>query len=74
MYIILTLEAENSYIIKWWVGRYYAAHPYMKIHTNGMMSLRKESVNSASLNQKINTKSSTEAEVKSTFYTLPQVI
>jgi hypothetical protein len=51
-------------VIKWWwVDASYAVHPDMKSHTGGTMSLGKGSIYSASKTQRLNTKSSTEAEL-----------
>jgi hypothetical protein len=59
----LTLEANNMSIVKWWVDAAYAVHPDMKSHTGGLMSLGKGAIYGASTKQKLNTKSSTEAEL-----------
>jgi hypothetical protein len=61
--LLLTLEADNVRVIKWWVDASYAVHPDMKGHTGGTMSMGKGSVYSASKTQRLNTKSSTEAEL-----------
>eukprot|EP00978_Attheya_sp_CCMP212_P043733 scaffold290459_cov35-Attheya_sp.AAC.1 len=70
----LTLEADILHIIKWWVDASYAVHPDAKSHTGGTMSLGKGSIFSASLKQKLNTKSSTEAELVAASDMLPQAI
>jgi hypothetical protein len=61
--LLLTLEADDVRVIKWWVDASYAVHPDMKSHTGGTMSLGKGSIYSASKTQRLNTKSSTEAEL-----------
>jgi hypothetical protein len=61
--LLLTLEADDVRIIKWWVDASYAVHPDMKSHTGGTMSMGKGSIYSASKTQRLNTKSSTEAEL-----------
>jgi len=61
--LALTLEAENLQMIKWWVDASFAVHQDMRSHTGGTMSLGKGSIYSASVRQKLNTKSSTEAEL-----------
>ena len=50
-------------MIKWWVDASFAVHQDMRSHTGGTMSLGKGSIYSASVRQKLNTKSSTEAEL-----------
>ena len=54
---------EGTPIIKWWVDASYAVHHDMRSHTGAMLSLGGGSVYSKSSRQKINTKSSTEAEL-----------
>ena len=59
----LSLEGGNMRVIKWWVDASYAVHPDMRSHTGSSMSLGKGSIYSSSTRQKLNTKSSTEAEL-----------
>jgi hypothetical protein len=60
--ISLTL-GDNKCIIKWWNDGSFAVHPGMKSHTGGAMSLGKGDVYGTSTQQKLNTKSSPEAEL-----------
>jgi len=59
----LILEANCLRNIRWWVDASYAVHPDMRSHTGATMSLGKGSVYSISTRQKMNTRSSTEAEL-----------
>ena len=59
----MTLEADSTHVMKWWIDASFAVHKDMKSHTGGTMTMGKGSVYSTSIRQKINTKSSTEAEV-----------
>jgi hypothetical protein len=59
----LTLEASNLNTIKWWVDGAFAVHPDMRSHTGVVMSLGQGAVYASSIKQKLNTKSSTEAEL-----------
>jgi len=59
----LTLEAGEECIIKWWVDASYAVHPNMRSHTGAVMSLGKGSPYSICSKQKVNARSSTEAEL-----------
>ena len=59
----LTLEANSMLSIKWWVDASYGVHPDLRSHTGGTMSLGKGSIYSSSIRQKLNTRSSTEAEL-----------
>jgi hypothetical protein len=70
----LTLEADNLQVVKWWVDASYAVHPDMKSHTGATMTLGKGSVYSASVRQKLNTKSSTEAELVGVDDLMPQIL
>ena len=45
----LTLEADDTHIIKWWVDAAFAVHKDMKSHTGVTMSLGKGSVMSSSI-------------------------
>jgi len=59
---------------KWWIDASYAVHPDMKSHTGGVFSLGKGAVYATSTRQKINTKSSTEAELVGIADLMPQVM
>jgi len=59
----LTLEADETGAIQWWIDASFAVHPDMRSHTGITMTLGKGSPFSSSLRQKLNTKSSTEAEL-----------
>jgi len=59
----LTLEASSLSYINWWVDASYGVHPDLRSHTGGTMMVGKGSVYSSSIRQKINTRSSTEAEL-----------
>jgi hypothetical protein len=72
--LALTLEGDDAHVIKWWVDASFAVHTDMKSHTGGTMSLGKGSVYSASTHQKINTKSSTEAELVGVDDVMPLVL
>ena len=54
---------EDFNVLQTWVDASYATHPDMRSHTGGVISLGHGVINSKSSKQKINTKSSTEAEV-----------
>jgi hypothetical protein len=58
----LTLEGVHGKV-QWWVDASFAVHPDMRSHTGVIMSLGKGTAYSMSTRQKINTKSSTEAEL-----------
>jgi hypothetical protein len=58
----LTMEADDLSIVKRWVDALYGVHPDMKSHTGATMSIGQGSIYSKSTRQKLNTKSSTEAD------------
>ena len=60
---MLVLSADDLQVIKWYVDAAFAVHPDFKSHTGGTMSYGKGTVMSMSRKQKLNTRSSTEAEL-----------
>jgi hypothetical protein len=70
----LTLEADKAHIVKWWVDASYPVHPDMKSHTGGAMTLVKGASYGSSTRQKLNTKSSTEAELIGVNDVMPQIL
>jgi hypothetical protein len=72
--LFLTLEADEGIDVRWWIDASFAVHPDMRSHTGNTMSLGKGSVYSTSRKQRINTKSSTEAELVGVDDSMPLVI
>jgi hypothetical protein len=70
----LTLEVDDDFTIRWWIDASFAVHRDMRSHTGASMSLGKGSPISLSRKQKLNTKSSTEAEVVGVDDAMPLVI
>jgi hypothetical protein len=70
----LTLEADETNIIKWWADAAYAVHPDMRSHTGGAMTMGRGVVYGTSTHQKLATKSSTEAELVGASDIMPQVL
>jgi radical SAM superfamily enzyme len=70
----LTLEANDVRVIKWNIDAAFAVHPNMKGHTRGNMTLDKGSIYGTLTRQKINTHSSTEAELVSVNNVMLQVL
>lgn len=68
----LTLSATSLNHIRWWVDASYAVHPNMRSHTGGALSLGLGVIYGTSMKQKLNTTSSTEAEVVGTHDVMPQ--
>ena len=61
-------------VVKWWVDASFTVHLDMRSHTGGTMSLGTGAIFSCSSKQKLNTKSSTEAELVGANDMLPQVL
>jgi hypothetical protein len=59
----LILRADSVPIPKWWVDVSHAAHPNMRGHSGGCMSLGKGMPVNTSTKQKLNTRSSVETEL-----------
>ena len=60
---VLTIEASDNPSITWYVDAAFAVHEDMKSHSGATMTLGKGMIISGSTKQKINTRSSTEAEL-----------
>jgi hypothetical protein len=60
---VLTLSADHPLVIKWFVDASFAVHPDFRSHTGGIMTLGRGAIQSISRKQKLNTRSSTEAEL-----------
>ena len=72
--LALTLEAGDSGSLEWWVDASFAVHNDMKSHTGAVLSMGKGGVMSISTKQKLNTKSSTEAELVGVDDGMPMVL
>jgi hypothetical protein len=72
--LVLTLEANNMNIVKWWVDASFAVHPDMRSHTGAMMTMGGGAIYASSTRQKINTRSSTEGELVGVNDTMPQIV
>mmetsp|Transcript_11837 Transcript_11837/g.17121 ORF Transcript_11837/g.17121 Transcript_11837/m.17121 type:complete len:448 (-) Transcript_11837:440-1783(-) len=60
---VLTLQADGTKILKWHVDASFTVHKDMMSHTGSVFSMGKGAINSISTKQKINTRSSTKAEL-----------
>ena len=61
--LTLTLCADKINTASWWVDAAFGVHQDMKSHTGGVLKIGDGAVQTISTKQKINTKSSTEAEL-----------
>ena len=69
----LTLKADSTSIVKWWVDGSYSVHPDFRSQKGGTGSLGKGSIISTSTKQKLNTRSSTETEIVAADDLMPHV-
>ena len=60
---LLALEADDTQTLKWYIDAAFAVHGDMKSHTGSTFSLGKGMIVSDSTKQKVNSRSSTEAEL-----------
>ena len=70
----LILSIDNLSVVKTWVDASFAVHNNMRSHTGGVIMMGKGSLYASSKRQKLNTKSSTEAELVGAGDFLPQTI
>ena len=61
--LVLTLSAEQLNILKWFVDAAFAVHADFKSYTGMTMTMGQGTIMSMSRKQKLNTKSSTTAEL-----------
>ena len=62
-HLLLTLEADDMTAIQWWVDALFATHPNCCSHTIATLSFAAGSIYFMSSKQKLNTRSSTKAEL-----------
>jgi hypothetical protein len=60
---VAEFSADDTQTIKWYVDAAFGVHKDMKSHTGNVMTLGKGCISSDSLKQKVNSRSSTEAEL-----------
>ena len=73
-FLKLKVEAHRLDKNHWFIDGAFAVHPDMKSHTGAYMTFGKGMVNGASSTQKINTTSSTEAEVVAVHDNVPAIL
>ena len=72
--MILTLGANRTGILKWFVDASYTVHPNMRGHTGGGMTLGQGFPIVSSVKQKLNTRSSTESELVGVHELMPSIL
>ena len=71
---VLTLSAQDLSVTKWYADAAFAVHPDMKSHTGYTMSMGEGAIILSSRKQKLNTRSSTEAELVACDDAITQVL
>ena len=71
---VLTLEADDIQTMIWYIDAAFAVHPDMKSHTGMIFTLGKGAIISSSTKQKVNSRSSTEAELNATDDKISKII
>ena len=69
----LKLESDYMLIFKWWVDASYAMHNDFRSHTGATLSLGKGSPYPKYYKKKMNTKSSTEANLVGIYNMMPMI-
>jgi hypothetical protein len=70
----IIMKADGLKIVAWWVDASFTTHKECRGHTGGMMSLGRGSIIGISKKQKINTRSSTEADLVGVDDVAPQML
>ena len=70
----LTIAIDDSKKVTWSIDTAFAVHPDMKSHSGMTMSMGKGAITSLSRKQKLNTRSSTEAELVAVDDCMAQVL
>jgi len=70
----LVMEAKNLNAVEWWVDASFVVHPNMRSHTACVMMLGAGAVYASLTKQKLNTRSSTEAELVGLYDAMPQIL
>ena len=74
LFLRLTVEANCLDQNHWFIDGAFAVHPDMKSHTGAYMTFGKGMVDGSAKTQKINTTSSTEAEVVAVYENMPAIM
>jgi hypothetical protein len=72
--LVLTLGVDTMNVVKWWADSAFAVHPDMRSHSGLLGSLGRGAIFARSTTQKLNTTSSTEAEIVASSEILSQAL
>jgi hypothetical protein len=62
---VLMVKTDGTCVIKWHINASFAVHNDFKSHTGGVMTMDQGAIQTISIKQKMNTRSSTEEELVS---------
>ena len=74
LFLTLLVDSDGVLVAKWWVDGAFAIHEDMRSQTGVVMSMGQGEIYNSSTRQKLNTKSSTEAELVAANNTMPQIL
>ena len=72
--MVMMLSIDDMSIIKIWIDASYAVHADMRSHTGASITMGKGTLHARSTKQKLNTKSSTKAELVGASDVCPQAL
>jgi hypothetical protein len=72
--LTLTLGTDRSRAVKCWINKSFATRHKMRSQTGGTMTMRRGIADSMARKQKLNTTSSTEAELEGANEVMPQML
>ena len=71
---ILTLDADNTQTLTWYIDAVFVVHLDIKIHTGMVFTFENKEIICSSTKQKVNARSSTEAELVASDDKLSRII
>jgi len=72
--LTLVAEGNGALVVKWWVDGAFAVHNDMRSHTGVVMSVGRRGAYNSRIKQKLNNRSSTEAELVTANDAMPQIL
>ena len=73
-FLRLRLGADKIPTLRWWVDASYAVHPNKRSHTGAVLSMGEGCLQGTSTKQKLNVRSSTEAELVGVDDKMPHIL
>jgi hypothetical protein len=70
----LTLAADDTSVLSWYIDTLFAVHPDMRGHTGGAMTMGRGFHLDKSTKQRLNMRSSTESEIVAVNNLIPHIL